>query len=181
MLGAAARTDDPPVVLWILGIPLTLFFGYMLLRAIIFRLMHPDPEDRRRRRDQFLHERERIRNERRSLDNPVNRSSLAYRATKHRKEILRCGVDGTALVTFIADGGRGNDVEQLVYLELEVSVAGGAPYEVRTGEFLTAASSGSVAPGRRLAVKVHPTDRLRVAVDWERSLRLRRDGPDQYR
>jgi hypothetical protein len=35
-------------------------------------------------------------------------------------------------------------------------------------------SSGSIAPGWELVVKVDPKDPQRVAVDWERSLRLPR-------
>ncbi len=59
-----------------------------------------------------------------------------------------------------------------MHLELDVTVPGSATYQVKTGEYLTAASTGSVAPGRRLRVNVLPDDPQRVAVDWERSLRL---------
>jgi hypothetical protein len=94
-------------------------------------------------------------------------------ATKHADVILRSDQDGEAKITFIADCKRGNETSQLVYLELEVTVAGGNPYPVQTGEFLSAASAGSVSPGRILAVKIDPQDRTKVAVDWEKSLRLR--------
>ena len=106
---------------------------------------------------------------------PSSDLRLAGREAKARvkRDVLRRGFDATAIVTFLADGGRGNEFHQLVYLELEVFVDGRPPYGVRTGEYLTAASAGSVAPGRELVVKVDPQDAQRVAVDWERSLRLR--------
>jgi hypothetical protein len=87
--------------------------------------------------------------------------------------VLRDGADTSAVVTFVADGHRANEFRQLVYLELQVTPPGGGePYEVRTGEFVNAASAGSLTPGRKLWVKVGPADPQRVAVDWDRSLRL---------
>lgn len=70
-----------------------------------------------------------------------------------RPATLRSGIDGTAVVRFLADGHRANEFTHLAYLELEVTVAGGLPYQVETGEYL------------------NPADPTRVAVDWERSLR----------
>ena len=79
-------------------------------------------------------------------------------------------------MTFLADVD-GGELPCLVYLELEVTPRFGPSYTVKTGEELTAASVGTVAPGRELVVRVDPEDRGRVAVDWEVSLRRRPARP----
>ena len=58
-----------------------------------------------------------------------------------------------------------------VLLDLDVTLGDAPAYRARTGEYLTRARCGSVAPGRRLIVKVHPDDPQRIAVDWWQSLR----------
>lgn len=78
----------------------------------------------------------------------------------------------TAVVPFLASANRASQFRHLVYLELEVTRPDGPPYLVKTGEYLDASSAGSVTPGRVLHVKVDSVDPDRVAVDWERSLRL---------
>ncbi|MFW6092083.1 MAG: hypothetical protein ACODAF_09370, partial [Actinomycetota bacterium] len=115
---------------------------------------------------------ERLTAQREEMGRPLDRAGLAHRATKHKKAVLRSGTDATAVVTFLADGHRANEYRHLVYLELEVHPPDQTPYHVKTGEYLNAASAGSVAPGKELRVKVDPDDPQRVAVDWERSLRL---------
>jgi hypothetical protein len=164
LLVAAALADDPPLWWWIVGAVLAAAFGW--LSVVTIRLARLSPEERQRRVDALAARQQR-------LQEPMFRSTHAHKATKHKKQVLRDGLDGTAVVTFLADGQRGNEYHQLVYLELEVTLPGSAPYEVKTGEYLTAASSGSVSPGRELVVRVDPADPQRVAVDWERSLRLR--------
>ncbi len=171
LLAAAAAQDEPPLGLWITGGLLTAFFGYCVGSAVVFRLRNPTPEARAAAREEVLARRDSFLAS--SQQGAAGRGTLAYKATKTKADVLRTGVPGTAVITFIADGGRGNEFRQLVYLELDVSVDGAAPYQVRTGEFLTAASTGTVTPGRELVVKVDPADRQRVAVDWEESLRLR--------
>jgi hypothetical protein len=68
----------------------------------------------------------------------------------------------------------------LVYLELAVSVGDDTPYPVCTGESIGAVNVGwervswrmsSLWIGRKLVVRVDPTERQRVAVDWEKSVR----------
>lgn len=166
LLVAAGVAEDPPVWWWLAGVPLAVLCGALALAWIRFRLRYRSPEERERAIDALDSRRE-------ATGRPLERSRLAHRATKHKKDVLRSGVDGSAVVTFIADGHRANEYRHLVYLELEVTVAGSPPYEVKTGEYLTPASAGSVSPGRELLVKVDPHDHDRVAVDWERSLRLR--------
>lgn len=162
----AAGSDDAPLWWWWVGVPLTVLGGWLLLVWIRFRLRFPTAEQRRAHVA-------RLEEHRRELGKPLDRSRLAHRAARHKKAVLRSGVDTTATVTFLADGHRANEFHQLVYLELDVTPPGGGqPYPVRTGEFLTAASAGSVSPGRELRVKVDPADPHRVAVDWERSLRI---------
>lgn len=154
------------VPLWMIGIPLVGVFGYMLGFAIVFRLRHRSPEARAAYRERML--------DTGPGANPHARTFVARKAIKEKDKnrVLRDGVDGTAVVTFIADGHMQSGFGHLVYLELDVTVGAGPGYQVRTGEYLTPVTSGTVAPGRRLSVKVHPNDPQQVAVDWERSLRL---------
>lgn len=163
LLVAAATADDPPLWWWVLGAVVVVVLGVPSALGAIFRFRHPED------RAQALAQLGARAAESQAL---VDRGNLAHRATKFKKEVLRDGVEGTAVVTFLADGGRANEFRQLVYLELDVTVAGRTPYQVRTGEHLNAASAGSVSPGRTLHVRVDQADPQRVAVDWERSLRL---------
>lgn len=165
MVVAAVRADDPPQWWWV-GIPLALVCGLLVSIWIRFRLRFPSKEARLK----YLAG---MQERRRVLGEPLDRSRVATRATRHKKAVLRNGADAAAVITFVADGHRANEFRQLVYLELRVTPPdGGAPYDVRTGEFLNAASAGSATPGRQLWVKVDPADPQRVAVDWDRSLRL---------
>jgi hypothetical protein len=165
LVAAAIATEDAPGWWWLAGIPLALVCGTLAAIWISFRIRHPSREQRQQVFEQIEARRE-------SVGRPLEQSRVAYRATKHKQAVLRSGVDGTAMVTYLADGRRANEFRQLVYLELDVRVGDAAPYRVNTGEFLTAASAGSVSPGRELHVKVDPADPQRVAVDWDRSLRL---------
>ncbi len=152
--------------LWIIGIPLVLFNGLIVGYGIAFRIRYRTPEAR-------------VAYKKRTFDPDAGgnaRILYANRATKDKDRVLRSGIDGTAVVTFIADGHMEKGFSHLVYLELDVTVGNDPAYQVRTGEYLTPASSGSVSPGRELAVKVDPDDSQRVAVDWERSLRLPRQS-----
>lgn len=172
LLAAAYASDEPPVALWVVGGLLTAFFGYNVATAVAFRLRNPTPEAREAARAQIVARRDALRGE--QAESGPGRGTVAHRASKGKAAVLRDGAPGTAVITFIADGNRGNDSTHLVYLELDVSVGGPAPYPVRTGEYLTAASTGTVSPGRELVVKVDRADPQRVAVDWDQSLRLRR-------
>jgi hypothetical protein len=161
---ASFAGDDTPGWWLAVGIPLALVFGTLASTWIWFRVRY-SPEERQARY-------EAMDSRRAEVAKPVERSKLAFQATKHKTQVLRSGADAAATITFIADGGRANEFRKLVYLELLVTRDGGEPYEVRTGEFVTGASAGSVTPGRELWVKVDLADPQRVAVDWERSLRL---------
>jgi hypothetical protein len=164
---SAVRSDDPPSWWWTVGIPLTILCGALVSVWVSMRL-------RFRSRDERMAYIAGLANERTEIGRPLDRSRHAYRATRRKKAVLRSGMDATAIVTFLADGRRANEFRQLVYLELEVTPPdGGEPYQVKTGEFVTAASAGSLAPGSDLWVKVDPADPLQVAVDWEQTLRLR--------
>jgi hypothetical protein len=164
LLLAAALVPDAPRWWWVLGGVVLVLLGPLAVLGLHFRLRHRTPAARQEAIDRL--------GARAAVTQAlVDRSDLAHRATKGKAQVLRDGVEATAVVTFLADGGRANEFRQLVYLELEVTVAGQPPYAVRTGEHLNAASSGSVAPGRTLHVRVDPADPQRVAVDWERSLR----------
>jgi hypothetical protein len=163
---AAVRSEDPPLWWWWTGTPLAVLCGLLASMWVWMRLRFRSKEERQAYLDGLEAKRDEV-------GRPLDRSRLAHRATRHKKAVLRSGVDTTATVTFLADGHRANEFHQLVYLELAVTPPGGGePYQVRTGEFLNAASAGSVSPGRELRVRVDPADPQRVAVDWERSLRL---------
>ena len=159
-----ATTDDAPTWWLVAGIALLVVFLPILAIGIRFWTMDPDERAARlaatRARSEQLH-------------GTVDRSRLAHRATKHKKQVLATGTPAEALVTFLADGGRASEFRSLVYLELEVHADGVEPWEVRTGEYVTAASSGTLEPGAVLRVKVDPADPQRVAVDWDETLRLR--------
>jgi hypothetical protein len=156
-------SDDPPA-LWWLGFPLAIVCAPLAVLGMRFRMR--SPEERQRYVDG-------LRARADAVESTAGRGKVARDATRHKKQVLKTGVDGTAIITFLADGNAGNEFRHLVYLELSVAVGGAPPYDVRTGEWLNAASTGSVAPGRELVVKVDPAVPTRVAVDWERSLRLR--------
>jgi hypothetical protein len=161
------------VTLWLIGIPLTGLFGYMIGFGIVIRIRYRTPEARAAYRERML--------DTGPAASPPARSFFAHKATKDKSDILRCGVDGTAVVTLVADGELAKGLAHLVYLELDVTVGAAPAYHARTGEYLTPASSGSVSPGRQLVVKVHPEDPQRVAVDWPRSLRRTTVVPDALR
>lgn len=161
----ALVTDDEPVWWWLVGVPLIVVCGFLTAVWLSFRMRHRTPESRQRAIDALVSAQE-------AAGEPAGRSRIAHRATKHKKAVLGSGVDATAVIQFVADGHRANTFHQLVYLELEVTAPGGQPYLVKTGEYVNAASAGSIAPGRTLHVKVDPQRPDRVAVDWERSLRL---------
>lgn len=165
LIVSAVRSDDPRDWWLPVGIPLAVLGGGLAFIWIRFRLKYRTPEQREEYFDKLAAQREQI-------GRPLDRSRLAHRATRYKKDVLRTGTDATAVVTFLADGKRANEFQQLVYLELEVTPPGQAPYHVKTGEYLNAASAGSVAPGKDLWVKVDPEDPQRVAVDWEQTLRL---------
>jgi hypothetical protein len=157
-------SDDPPVLWWV-GIPVAMLCLPLALLGLRFRLR---PAEERQRRIQAMAARAG------EVNLQTERRKIADRARKHRREVLRNGVDGSAVVTFLADAELSDETNHpLVYLELRVTVPGWPTYDVRTGENLSAAAAGSVAPGRELVVKVDPADAQRVAVDWEQSLRLR--------
>lgn len=165
LIVATVLAGDPKGWWLGVGIPLAVVCGGLASIWITFRLRYRDPAQR----EEYFARMESRRDE---VARPLDRSTLAHQATRHKKAVLRSGSDATAVVTFLADGRRANEFAQLVYLELEVRLADRPPYQVKTGEYLHAAAAGSVAPGKELKVKVDTADPQRVAVDWERSLRL---------
>ncbi len=157
------------VVLWVFGIPLSGITGYMLVWGIVFRIRHRTPEERAEYREHWL-DRELGSDSRADTS---ARTFFAYKAAKGKDRLLNTGIDGTAVVRYAADVrmGRGDD-ERVVYLELDVTVGDKPVYQVRTGEFVTTISSSLISPGRRLAVKVDPSDPRLVAIDSDRSYGL---------
>ncbi|WP_123604180.1 hypothetical protein [Micromonospora sp. Llam0] len=162
---AAIVVDDAPLWWVLVGAPLAVCCGLLVFVWLRFRLRHRSPESRPRAVEAMAARRD-------TVGRPLERSRIAQRATRHKKAVLAAGVPTTAVVQFLASAHRASQFRHLVYLELEVVRPDGARYLVKTGEYLDASSAGSVAPGRVLQVKVDPVDPDRVAVDWERSLRL---------
>lgn len=160
----AVVSGDAPVWLWIVAVGLLAVTLPIIVSVLRLRML---PSAEREARLAAMEAKREV------LDGEVSRSDLAYAATKHKKDVLASGIDGQAVVVALADGGRANEFRSLVYLELQVTVPGQSSFRVPTGEFVTAAASGSLAPGRQLRVKVDATDTSRVAVDWDASLGLR--------
>ncbi len=167
LLVLAARTPDAPTSWWVLGGIGALLGGGFVFEFVRYRIRFPTPEAREAARQRF------IAAHRPQID-LLERGRLARRAVREKAAILRDGEEATALVAFLTDAEQRESFPHLVYLELEITPRFGPTYTVKTGENLTPASIGAVAPGRELVVKVDPKDRSRVAVDWEASLRVRR-------
>ncbi|HYD40407.1 MAG TPA: hypothetical protein VEB43_06220 [Anaeromyxobacter sp.] len=167
LLVVAARTPGAPTSWWILGGIGALLGGGFVFEWVRFRIRFPTPEAREAERQRFI-----------AAHRPqielLERGRLARRAVREKAAILRGGEEASAVVTLLADAEQSSEFPHLVYLELEVTPRFGPSYVVKTGEHLTPASIGAVAPGRELVVKVDPRDRARVAVDWDASLRVRR-------
>ncbi|MGC4000934.1 MAG: hypothetical protein QM767_27140 [Anaeromyxobacter sp.] len=172
MLGVAARTPAAPIALWVFGGLGVVLGGGFVVQWIRFRIRFPTPEAREA-------EKQRFRDANRPKVERLERYLLALRAVDDKRAILGAGFESTAIVTLMADAESNAEFPALVYLELSVAGQEGARYTVRTGEYLTPASVGAVAPGRELVVKVDPQDPARVAVDWAASLRLREPAAGQ--
>jgi hypothetical protein len=110
-----------------------------------------------------------------------DRIRFARGTTTYKREVLRTGVEARAVITAVGDLRHTDDDDrtELVYLELSVTVGADTSYAVRTGEYIGAVDVGwdrvrwqvsSLWVGRKLVVRVDPTDRQRVAVDWRRSV-----------
>jgi hypothetical protein len=118
---------------------------------------------------------------------PQHRIEFAHGTYKYKREVLRTGATGRATITALENLRRDlrrneDDDRGLIYLELAVTVGADPPYAVRTGEYLgslelegrpLSEGRNALAVGRELVVRVDRTDRQRVAVDWEKSGRLR--------
>jgi hypothetical protein len=166
-LVAAARTPGAPTSWWVLGAIGVIVGGGFVFEWVRFRIRFPTPEAREAERQRFIAaHRPRI--------ELLERGERARKALREKAALLRDGEEATAVVQFLADAEHSESFPHLVYLELEVTPRFGPSYVVKTGENLTPASIGAVAPGRELAVKVDPRDKERVAVDWDASLRVRR-------
>lgn len=164
LLVAPVVVPGASFALWVPAIPLVGLFGYMVGWGIWFRLKYRTKEERERYREQLLSGEHGNRQ--------AARGFMADKATKDKDAVLRTGVEGLAVITLIADGHIRRGHSDLVYLELDVMLQDGPVYQVRTGEYLSAAAVGTVRPGATLIVKVDPADPQRVAVDWDQCLRL---------
>lgn len=183
LLAAAVSNEGPQVWWWMAGGLLTLVGGVRWAIWIAFWIRYPTREARQAHRERvatelatLLRERDQERRrerqwQRKQTPSRERDTTPAHRAIEYRDEVLRYGVDGTAVITGVGDADYGNEYRRLAYLELEVCIGDAPGYPVRTGAYVSLITSGSVAPGRRLAVKVDPADAQRVAVDWDRTLR----------
>lgn len=164
VLAHTAALSDPPTWLWWSGAALVLSCGMLTGVWVSLYFRYPDPVKRRAYVEEF-----RARQTAASSAAEQKKADW-WAATTRAKAVLRSGVDGRAVVTQVRDGDVASELQQLVHLELEVTVGDGPAYRVSTGEFLSATSAGSVRVGARLPVKVDPEDPRRVAVDWDRAL-----------
>lgn len=95
-----------------------------------------------------------------------DRENSAKATTRYKRDVLRTGVKGLAVVTAAENLRLGGDWGTLFEVDLAVTVGADTPYVVRTGEFVPDNSRNAVKVGRELAVRADPNDRERVAVDW---------------
>lgn len=107
LLVMAAATEGAPGWWWAAGEPLALSCGSLATIWISFRLRHRSPAEREAAFDQ-------MRTRQAELDLLLERSTLAHRATRCKRAVLRSGVAGTAVVTFLADGRRAKRVPAAV-------------------------------------------------------------------
>ncbi len=166
VLAHTAGLSDPPTWLWWSGAALVLSCGFLTGAWVSLYFRYPDPVKRRAYVEEFR--------ARQAAAGTASEQKKAdwWAATTRAKAVLRSGVDGTAVVMQVRDGDVASELQQLVHLELEVTVGDRPAYPASTGEFLNATSAGSVRVGAQLAVKVDPKDPQRVAVDWDRSLSM---------
>ncbi len=162
VLGVTA--EETSLLLIIVGAIVLLITLPLVIMGIRLRAM--SPEDRQARLDAMT---DRLG----SAQEPGSRLRKGHKEAKKKKPILANGIDGTATIVSLTFGGRANTYHSLVLMELEVSAPGHDPYLVDTGEYVSPAGTGSLAPGNELVVKIDPSDPQKVAVDWDQSLRLR--------
>lgn len=167
LLVDAIVADDAPAGQWIFSIIVLVVMVPMIIAAWRLRLM--TPEDRAARVERLESRRDRF-----AAASTAGLSKQAKRGTKQR--ILSEGVPATARIIGIRDGQQASTFSTLVGIELEVRLPGRDPYVTETGESVSRAAIGIVAPGRELSVRVLPDDDSSVAVDWDASMRLSDTG-----
>lgn len=81
-------------------------------------------------------------------------------------DLLTTGTPGRATITSFTDTGGREGADPRVVLDLEVTVAGGAPYAARVTAAVPQVSLGKLQPGASVAVRVDPGDPSALAIDW---------------
>lgn len=78
------------------------------------------------------------------------------------------GVDGTATVTGSRPTGRLSNLNPVYELDMTVTAATMAPFEVTHTSEVNTLRVAQVGVGRRLPVRVNPTDPTQMLVQWEK-------------
>ncbi|HEY7874740.1 MAG TPA: hypothetical protein VIG64_06420 [Actinomycetota bacterium] len=79
-------------------------------------------------------------------------------------ELLTSGVDGQATVTQIMHTGKTVNYMPEVAMDVQVSVAGGAPQPVKHTQVISPTSIPQIQPGMTVPVKVDPMDHSKIWV-----------------
>lgn len=74
------------------------------------------------------------------------------------------GQDGTATITAVRDTGMTVNDNPSIEMDLQVQVAGGAPYPVTHQQVVSRLAIGNFQPGASVAVKVDPADPQSIIV-----------------
>jgi uncharacterized membrane protein len=88
-----------------------------------------------------------------------------FRPMMVQKQLLKTGMSATAVIKELRDTGVTVNNAPQIKLVLEVTPPAGAPYLVQTKLLISRLQTASYQPGMRLAVKIDPNDKSKVAID----------------
>ena len=88
-------------------------------------------------------------------------------ARAETRRIWTEGTPATARVLTVRDAGTSGQGDARVALELEVTVAGNAPYRTRVDADVSLVAIPRVQPGCEIVVRIDPADRDHLVIDSE--------------
>jgi hypothetical protein len=84
-----------------------------------------------------------------------------------RKKVLATGTPGTAQVLGVTPTGTViNEINYVCRFALRVQLPGTAPYDVEIKDTVPITAMGAIVPGSVLSVRVDPSDRTKVFIDF---------------
>jgi hypothetical protein len=93
---------------------------------------------------------------------------VVARRAADRDRLHEDGVDATARILGLTQTGTWVNNNPFVRLDLEITVPGHRPYEVRHGEVVPQVLIGRLTDGSPLHLKVDPQQPSRYVIEWER-------------